>query len=167
MPPIATTGTVTAAQMRASSVEPERRRRVVLRRRLPDRADPEVVGLGSDGLVVARRRAAEQEPALPGPLGALVRLSEVDAVGAELERCVDIVVDHERRAEPSQAAAARDDVGGRRLQPQLDDGGAGLDRPPGRVDDPRRSRALSRHARPLVERRRVECGQRVVEVDME
>ena len=58
----------------------------------------------------------------------------MDAVGAELERRVDVVVDDEGRPEPAEAPPARDDLGGRRLHAQLDDGGAGLDRPPRRLD---------------------------------
>ena len=56
------------------------------------------------------------------------------AVGAERERCVDVVVDDERHAEIRKARAARDDLRSRAFDAQLDDGGAGRDGPLGRLE---------------------------------
>src|SRR5207237_487595 len=52
---------------------------------------------------------------------------EVDAVRAEDERGLDVVVDDERGAQRTEACAARDDLAGRRLHSQLYDRGAGGD----------------------------------------
>ena len=69
-----------------------------------------------------------------GSLGTLVRLAEVNTVGAELEGGVDVVVDDERRPESAQAPPARRDLVGRALHSQLNDRRARNDRPPRSVD---------------------------------
>ena len=164
MPPIATTGTSTAAQIARSPSRPSGGVGVGLRRRLPDRADAEVVGVGRERLLERSSpsgRAGARPRARSPPV---VALAEMHAVGAELERRVDVVVDDERRAErarsrrrarrPRRSAPSR--AAGRRSRPP---------RPPRAPSrDPRRSRAPSRDpARPPVERRRVERRERVVE----
>ena len=56
----------------AQPVEPDRGVGVVLRRRLPDRPDAEVVGVGLERLRERRRGPAEQEPRRSGGLGSRV-----------------------------------------------------------------------------------------------
>ena len=58
----------------------------------------------------------------------------MDAVRAERDRRLDVVVDDERRCQVAEPAAAGDDLGGRRLHAQLDDRRAGLDRAPRRLE---------------------------------
>src|SRR5262249_50805848 len=53
-------------------------------------------------------------------------------VGAERDRGLDVVVHDERRRELAEAGAARDNLVRRRLDAELDDGRARLDRPPRR-----------------------------------
>ena len=168
-PPIATTGTVTDMQISCEPVEPDRRGRRPLRRRRPDRAGADVGGareLGDGRLAARRGREAEQEPRRERPLGALVAAAEVDAVGPELERRLDVVVDDERRVELPERPPDLDQLRRRRaLQAQLDDGRAAGDRGlRGRevLDDRVHSHRIAR-----VQRVRVERGERVVERDVE
>ncbi len=127
-PPIATTGTVTDMQISCEPVEPDRRGRVRLGRRRPDRAGADVGGareLGDSRLAPRRSGEAEQEPCRERPLGALVAAAEVDAVGAELERRLDVVVDDEGRVELPERPPDLDQLRRRRaLEAQLDDGRA-------------------------------------------
>ena len=135
MPPIAITGTRTAAQIARSPSRPDRRRGVRLRRRLPDRPDAEVVGVR--GLSASSSDVTERpsrRPAARARAGSAIVLAEMHAVGAERERRVDVVVDDERDTERVEARAALDDLGGRRLHAQLHDGGAGVDRPARRLE---------------------------------
>ena len=103
MPPIATTGTSTATQIATQPLEPDRRIGVGLRRRRPDRAGAEVVGVGCDRLLDASRPSGRAQPVRAGALGACVGLAEMHAVGAERDRRVDVVVDDERHAELGEA----------------------------------------------------------------
>jgi hypothetical protein len=58
----------------------------------------------------------------------------VDAVGVERERRLDVVVDDEGRLELAEAAAALDDLVGRRLHAELHHGRAGRDCPSRRLE---------------------------------
>ena len=70
-------------------------------------------------------------PARDRALGAFVCAAEVDAVRAEPQRRLDVVVHHEERVELGEALARVDElVRARALAPQLHDGGAALDRGP-------------------------------------
>ena len=92
----------------------------------------------------------------------------MDAVGAERDRRLDVVVDDEGRAELAKGLPGRDDLGRRVLQPQLDDGRAALDRRARGLevlDERVQPHAID--ARAAVERRRVERRERVVEADVE
>ena len=166
MPPIATTGDRDGARRCApSSSRPSARVGVVLRRRLPDRPDAEVVGVRLDRLLerdAPSGRAAG--PARARALGARVGLAEVHAVGAELERGVDVVVHDERRAELAEAARRA-----RRPRPSAPSRAAAR---PSRPPSTARARRLEvgddrvhphDSLRPPVERRGVERGERVVE----
>src|SRR5438876_3382700 len=131
------------------ALEPDRRLGVRLRRRLPHRPDAEVVRVRRTRLLQTRRRAAEEQALGPRELRALVPLPEVNAVRAEPQGSLDVVVDDERDAEPGKADPPFHDLVGTRLHPQLHNRRARLDRQPRgreiRDDrlDPHETRALS------------------------
>ena len=133
-PPIATTGIETASQISREPVEPDRRIGVRLGRRRPDRAGADVAG--AERLARAaprrprRRRVPSSSPARDRALDALVVAAEVDAVGTEPKRRLDVVVDDERGAASSRNGAPSSTSSSVRrvLAPQLDDGRAAVDR---------------------------------------
>ena len=148
-------GTATAAQIAREPVEAER-----AGRRPPSTASPRS-GRRRGSRRPPRRAcskldggAAEQQPRLARALGARVGLAEVHAVGAELERRVDVVVDDEgrRRARGSRAPRATTSSVGAftrswtTVAPAVDRATRRLEVADDRVN-------LSRHLRPPVERR--------------
>ena len=108
----------------AQAVDPDRRRRVRLRGRRPDRPRAEVgrtAELGDRALAPRRHRDPERDPGRVRPLDPGVALTEMDA-DAELERRVDVVVDDQLGVEAGERPPERDHVRRRRaLQPQLHD----------------------------------------------
>ena len=153
---------------RARAVEPERRIGVGLRRRRPDRADAEIVGVGRDRLLEASspsgRAAAPRARARSAPRSDWPRCtpSAPSASAASTSSLTTNVAPSSRKPAPRATTSA---VG--RLHAQLHDRRAGR-RPRGAPSrGRRRSRAPSRDPRPPVERRRVERGERVVERDVE
>jgi hypothetical protein len=136
MPPIATTGVETAAHSACSPWS-----RVRLGRRRPDRPRADVVRhpICCTRLVDRRRREAEQQAVALRRLGALVVAAEVDAVRAQHQRGLDVVVHDEGHtvpcAEAARSAPALDHVDARHLlQPPLHDGRAPLDGNPRRLE---------------------------------
>ena len=137
-PPIATTGIDTASQISAQPVEPDRWIRVGLRRRRPDRAGTDVgraEPLARTCFLDARGRGAEHEALLDGSLRAWIVAAQMDAVRAQCERGLDVVVDHERRGQVPEGPSGLDHVSGRcALEPQLDHGRPALDRADGGLE---------------------------------
>src|ERR671936_1956961 len=121
---------------RAQPVQANRRVRVRLRRGRPDRTGADVVRaapLPQPSFLNVRRRQPEDQPVRLRLVRARIVAAEMDTVGAEHERRLDVVVDDERntmpRAEAARRAAALDDVDPRHvLQPPLHHRCAGFDR---------------------------------------
>ena len=124
-PPMATTGTSTARAMAASPSNPvggsaSSLDGVAQTGPAPMYAAPRAAA--PRGLLDRRGRQAEDQPTPERPLGACIAAPEMDAVGAELESGIHVVVHDERRAEAGQTAPDLDDANrGRLLQAQLDD----------------------------------------------
>src|SRR5207237_9274966 len=92
-----------------------RRVGVRLRGCCPDRAGADVgraERLSRPRLLDPRRRGSEQQTRCDRALGSWVVPAEVDAVGSEPERSLDVVVDHEGRLEDTEAAAGLDQLVG-------------------------------------------------------
>src|SRR5438045_5037035 len=114
------------------------RRTPRLDRRRTDRADAEVVGtlvVGDKGFVECLRREPDQQACLACALEPLVLTAEVDAVSAERDGCLDVVVDDKRHARLGAEIAKRSprlDPLERRgvLEPKLHERGSPLDRDP-------------------------------------
>ena len=149
-------------------VEPERRVGVVLRRRLPDRPDAEVVGVRLDRLLEGRRpsgRAAAPRPA---------RAPRPRRTGRDARRRRRARAPRRRRRSRRTSRRAR-----RSRCPRATTSAVGaftrscttvapaVDRARAPSRGRRRSRAPSRDLRARVERLRVERGERVVEPDVE
>ena len=131
-PPIATTGIEIARQISPSPSEADRRVGVGFRGRRPDRTSADVGGalpLPVEGFGDGGGGRAEQQARRDGALGAVVLAAEVDAVGPEPKRRLDVVVHDEERVQPGEALPRLDQlVRARALAPQLHDGRAALDR---------------------------------------
>ena len=161
IPPIAMTGTRTASQIAASPSSPIGARRVQLRRRSPRSARRRCTPRPAPPRRSPRRCStprSEQEAGRARELLPVVAAAEVDAVGVERERRLDVVVHDERdvgcAAQLGDRPARLDDGERRRvLQPQLDDGRATVDGRRGGVgvvDDGSGASRVSRssHVRP-------------------
>ena len=180
----------------AEPVEPDRRSRVGLRRRLPDRPGANVRRAGElrqGSLTPFRDRDPERETRLARPFDPRVALAEMDAT-AKLERRVDVVVDDELDLEiaercgrarqllrwslPSTAAAitVAPPAAARRAVSSSDTSACTLMRPCVKHNRTAcygaslcyRTQVSSHvHLGPFGQGRRVEGGERVVEVHVE
>ena len=105
MPPIATiTGTETARQISAKPSSPIGGSASSFDGVAHTGPGAEVVRVRLDRLAEGDHRPAQEQARGAGTIRPLVGLAEVHAVGAELERGVDVVVDDERRAQLAEAA---------------------------------------------------------------
>ncbi len=128
IPPIATTGTDTARQTSARPSRPIGSDASGFDGVAHTRSSADVgrAGeLGDGGLAARPGGDAQRDPGRGRALGPGVALAEVDAA-AQLERCVDVVVDDQLRVERRELTSQGDDLRRRcPLQPQLDDGRSG------------------------------------------
>ena len=151
MPPIATTGVDDRCAYLLQPVDPDRRVGIGLRRCRPDRSDADVVAASPSASCASETFAAESPSSRPWSSHrgrTLVGAPEMDAVGAEHERGLDVVVDDERHAvagaEAPRRTSALHNLDARHvLQAPLHDRRARLRPRAAQSRGPRRSRAAS------------------------